>query len=685
MTKSIYLASTDADSLKSSIALGLVDDLRGRVSRVGIFRPLVETLEETSPVTEVLRARASVQLGWSEVLGATYAEALANPKATHARIIDRYLAIAERCDAVVVLGTDHTKIGGASELALNARIAADLMTPVALVTPGLAHRPSDIRQTLAVAERTFAENHAVLLAVIASRCEESELAEITAQLATLGPLSFAVPESRRVSAPTVRAVMEAIDGKLASGQDRLLDAEAQLLAIGAMEPHHMLSTIQNGALVIAPGDRAELLLALVAAHADPDFPVLSGVVLTGGFTVPESMMTLITGLDNTLPIIQVPTNTVTTATRALSVRGHHSPKTQEKNKAASELVSDSIDTDALWAAVDAVEAPALTPQRFEYSLLQRAQADPKHIVLPEGLEPRILKAAARIVALSAAELTVLGDPTKVANLAQELGVDLTGVTVQDPCDPALLDKLSAGLFEIRKAKGMTSEQAREILTNSASYLGTMMVQLGLADGMVCGAIHTTADTIRPAFQIIKTVPGLAIVSSVFLMALAEKVLVFGDCAVNPNPTPEQLADIAISSAATAATFGIEPKVAMLSYSTGTSGSGPDVETVRAAVELVRERAPGLPVEGPIQYDAAVDPTVARGKMPNSLVAGQATVLIFPDLNAGNIAYKAVQRSSGALAIGPVLQGLRKPVNDLSRGALVDDIINTVIITAIQAQ
>jgi phosphate acetyltransferase len=232
---------------------------------------------------------------------------------------------------------------------------------------------------------------------------------------------------------------------------------------------------------------------------------------------------------------------------------------------------------------------------------------------------------------------------------------------------------------------MTLEQARQTLLSSTTYLGTMMVQEGLADGMVSGAIHTTADTIRPAFQIIKTVPGTAIVSSVFLMALADKVLVFGDCAVNPNPTPEQLADIAISSAATAAKFGIEPRVALLSYSTGTSGAGPDVDAVSSAVSQVTQRSPELLVDGPIQYDAAVDPVVAASKLPNSPVAGQATVLVFPDLGAGNIAYKAVQRSAGALAIGPVLQGLRKPVNDLSRGALVDDIVNTVIITAIQAQ
>jgi phosphate acetyltransferase len=326
----------------------------------------------------------------------------------------------------------------------------------------------------------------------------------------------------------------------------------------------------------------------------------------------------------------------------------------------------------------------VTPLRFEYSMLARAQAEIRHIVLPEGSDRRIIQAAAQIDQLKAARITVLGDPTEVRKLASELDVDLGSVNIVDPSDGWTIELYAAELAELRKAKGMTLEMAREAL-RAPTVFGTMMVRLGEADGMVSGASHTTADTIRPAFQIIKMAPDVDVVSSVFLMALEDRVLVFGDCAVNPNPTPEQLAGIAVSSAATAAAFGVEPRVAMLSYSTGTSGAGPSVDAVRRATKLVKQRPGKLLVEGPIQYDAAVEPSVAASKMPGSEVAGRATVLIFPDLNAGNIAYKAVQRSSGALAIGPVLQGLRKPVNDLSRGATVADIVNTVLITAIQAQ
>ncbi|MCB0969209.1 MAG: phosphate acetyltransferase, partial [Ilumatobacter sp.] len=305
-----------------------------------------------------------------------------------------------------------------------------------------------------------------------------------------------------------------------------------------------------------------------------------------------------------------------------------------------------------------------------------------HIVLPEGTDDRVLRAAERIRRRQVCDLTLLGPVAAVTNRIAELGLSLD-VPIIDPLDSELTDRFAHCYHELRRHKGITLERARDIITD-VSFFGTMMVYEGLADGMVSGAAHTTAHTIRPALEFVKTRPGTSIVSSVFLMLLADRVLVYGDCAVNPDPNAEQLADIATSSADTAAMFGIEPRIAMLSYSTGASGSGADVEKVRAATERVRELRPDLKVEGPIQYDAAVDSDVARSKLPGSDVAGHATVFIFPDLNTGNNTYKAVQRSADAVAVGPVLQGLNKPVNDLSRGALVPDIVNTIAITAIQA-
>ena len=338
----------------------------------------------------------------------------------------------------------------------------------------------------------------------------------------------------------------------------------------------------------------------------------------------------------------------------------------------------------MLAAINVPASEVRTPLMFEYQLMERARVDRQRIVLPESEDDRILEAAAILLRRGVANLILLGDETKVRARASALGLDLDEASIVSPQDAELVEKFAAEYAAARAHKGMTVERAREIVTD-ISYFGTMMVHLGLADGMVSGAVNTTAHTIRPALEFVKTKPGVSTVSSVFLMCLADRVLAYGDCAVIPEPTTEQLADIAISSAETAQQFGIEPRVAMLSYSTGTSGSGADVEKVRAATALVRERAPDLLLEGPIQYDAAIDPEVARTKLPNSPVAGRATVFIFPDLNTGNNTYKAVQRSAHAIAIGPVLQGLRKPVNDLSRGALVSDIVNTVAITAVQGQ
>jgi phosphate acetyltransferase len=343
-----------------------------------------------------------------------------------------------------------------------------------------------------------------------------------------------------------------------------------------------------------------------------------------------------------------------------------------------------VDTSDLIARLAIPIPSVMTPQMFTYQLLDRARSDRRRIVLPEGDDDRILKAAGRLLQRGVADLTILGEEARVRSRAAELGVDLSAALVLNPHTSELCDKFAEQYADLRKHRGVTVEQAREII-HDVSYFGTMLVHNDIVDGMVSGAAHTTAHTVRPAFEIIKTLPDVSTVSSIFLMCLADRVLAYGDCAIVPDPTAEQLADIAISSARTAAQFGIDPRVAMLSYSTGTSGTGADVDKVRTATELVRMREPDLLVEGPIQYDAAVEPSVAATKMPGSKVAGRATVLIFPDLNTGNNTYKAVQRSAGAIAIGPVLQGLNKPVNDLSRGALVEDIVNTVAITAIQAQ
>ena len=684
MARSLYITSSEGDTGKSTIALGMVDLLSRTVRRVGVFRPVARSTDQRDYVLEVLLAHDGVDLSYEQCVGVTYEDVHADPEVALARIVTRYHDMARECDAVVVVGTDYTDVAGPTELAYNARIAANLGAPVLLVVRGTGRRPEAIRQAAEVSLAELRAQHAEVLAVVANRCEPEQVTQVKEALAATSLPAWAVPEDQLLAAPTVRAVMEAVEGRLVAGDEALLSREALDLLVGAMSLEHLMERLTDGAVVITPGDRGDILLGLVSAHAADGFPSLAGIVLNGGFAPPEVITRLVSGLGQRLPIIETEMGTFRTTNRAAAVRGRLSSDSQRKVDTALALFERHVDGPEVLRHLDVSRTSVVTPLMFEYELLARARADRKHIVLPEGSDDRILRAASTLLQRDVADLTILGNEAGIRARATELGLDIAGAKVVDPKEGELFERFADEYAELRKHKGMTVERAREIV-GSVSYFGTMMVQDGIADGMVSGAIHTTAHTIRPAFEIIKTTPDVSIVSSVFLMCLEDRVLVYGDCAVNPDPTAEQLADIAISSAETAQQFGIEPRIAMLSYSTGESGTGADVDKVRAATALVRERRPDLDVEGPIQYDAAVDASVAKTKMPDSAVAGRATVFVFPDLNTGNNTYKAVQRSAGAIAVGPVLQGLRKPVNDLSRGALVQDIVNTVAITAIQAQ
>jgi phosphate acetyltransferase len=683
MARSLYITSAEGDTGKSTIALGMVDLLSRTVRRVGVFRPVARSADQPDYVLELLLAHDGVDLTYDQCVGVTYEEVHADPEAALSRIVTRYHEMARECDAVVIVGSDYTDVAGPTELSYNARIAVNLGAPVLLVVRAAARSPEEVRHLADLMLSELHAQHAEAIAVVANRCAPEDLGPVQEALAGALP-AWAVPEDQLLAAPTVRAVMEAVGGRMIAGDEALLTREALDLLVGAMSLEHLLERLTDGAVVITPGDRGDILLGLVTAHAADGFPSLAGIILSGGFTPPDTISRLVGGLNQRLPIIRTEQGTFRSASRAGTARGRLTADSQRKVDTALALFERHVDGRDLLARLDVSRPSVVTPLMFEYELLDRARRDRKHIVLPEGSDDRILRAASTLLQREVAQLTILGNEAAIRARATELGLDIGGAAVIDPKEGELFQKFAHQYAELRKHKGMTVDRAREIV-GSVSYFGTMMVHNGMADGMVSGAIHTTAHTIRPAFEIIKTVPGVSIVSSVFLMALEDRVLVYGDCAVNPDPTAEQLADIAISSAETAKVFGIEPRIAMLSYSTGESGTGVDVDKVRTATALVRERRPDLDVEGPIQYDAAVDASVAKTKMPESSVAGRATVFIFPDLNTGNNTYKAVQRSAGAVAIGPVLQGLRKPVNDLSRGALVQDIVNTVAITAVQAQ
>jgi len=681
----VYVASPEGQTGKSAVALGLLDALTREVGSVGVFRPLTNASAGTDLIVDLLVSQPGIDQTYDEALGVTYAAARENADEALHVIVERFGELRERFKVIVVLGSDYTDVTTGTELAFNAKIAANLGSPVVLVVHGLDRGPADV---VAAAEGAIAElgaHHVRTVAVIANRVDAAASPAIQQALGQIPEMVVAaIPESPVLSAPTVRSLAAAVDAPLVQGTDSWLDRESLGLVVAAMSLPNVLSRLSPDVTVIAPSDRAELVPGLVLAHQSGTFPSLAGIVLTGGYPIPESIRRLSEGVEQDLPVVATDMGTFATAERLSRVRGPMTKASANKIETARRLFAEQVDQDALLASIDVSASEVRTPLMFEYQLMERARADRKQIVLPESADDRILEAAAILLRRGVADLILLGEENKVRSRGSALGLDLDAAKIISPSDAALVERFAHAYAEARAHKGMTVDKARGIVTD-ISYFGTMMVHLGLADGMVSGAINTTAHTIRPALEFVKTRPGVDTVSSVFLMCLTDRVLVYGDCAVIPEPTSEQLADIAISSAETARQFGIEPRVAMLSYSTGSSGSGAEVDKVRAATALVAERQPDLLLEGPIQYDAAVDPGVARNKLPGSEVAGRATVFIFPDLNTGNNTYKAVQRSAHAVAIGPVLQGLKKPVNDLSRGALVDDIVNTVAITAVQAQ
>jgi phosphate acetyltransferase len=688
VSRSVYIASPEGLTGKSAVALGLLDALTREVGSVGIFRPLTATSGNSNDVdltVDLLVNQPGISQSYEEAIGVTYDAARQDADEALHMIVERFGQLTDRFDVILVVGSDYTDVTSGTELSFNAKIAANLGSPVVLVVHGRERTPEQIRAAAAGAIAELRVNHAHTVAVIANRVDQDAAEAIRTELAELGGVvTAAIPESPLLSAPTFAALMEAADGELVLGSEAWMNREALSVIVAAMSLPHVLDRLLPDVAVIAPSDRTDLLPGLMLAHQSGTFPTLSGILLTGGYEIPESIRRLSEGVQQDLPIAMTSLGTFTTAERLMRVRGPITRDSSRKIETARRVFAEQVDQPALLAAINVSASDVRTPLMFEYQLMERARVDRQRIVLPESEDDRILEAAAILLRRGVANLILLGDETKVRAQASVLGLDLDDASIVSPLDPALVEKFAAAYAEARAHKGMTVERAREVVTN-VSYFGTMMVHHGMADGMVSGAVNTTAHTIRPALEFIKTKPGVSTVSSVFLMCLADRVLAYGDCAVIPEPTVEQLADIAISSAETAQQFGIEPRVAMLSYSTGTSGSGADVEKVRAATELVAQRAPDLLLEGPIQYDAAIDPEVARTKLPNSPVAGRATVFIFPDLNTGNNTYKAVQRSAHAIAIGPVLQGLKKPVNDLSRGALVEDIVNTVAITAVQAQ
>ncbi|MDP3360493.1 MAG: phosphate acetyltransferase [Lutibacter sp.] len=695
MKKAIYIATSEANSGKSIVTLGLMRMLLGKTAKVGYFRPIIDNVKKGKKDNHINTIISHFQLDIDPNDAYAFTRSEFINKRNNGKegeifdtIISKYKALEDKNDFMLVEGSDFSGEGMAIELDANILIAKNLGIPAIIVSSGVGKTLDEFIEGLHLAYDSFREKEVEVLAVIANKVQEKNIGIVKNGVEKNLPKDVfvnVIPLIASLNNPTIKEIAKSIGAKFLFGKE-YENNQTTSFKVGAMQLRNYLKQLEENCLIITPGDRADIILGALQANISTNYPAISGIVLTGGILPEEPIIRLIEGLPQIVPILTVEEGTFDVANKIGAVRSHMYAENKEKINISLNTFDKYVEVDKLNDKLITFESGGITPRMFQYNLLKRAKTARKHIVLPEGNDDRILTAAARLVMSDIVDLTILGDKINIENKIHQLGLklDLNKINIINPIESDLYKDFSYTLYELRKNKGLTIDMAEDLM-GDVSYFGTMMVHKGMADGMVSGAAHTTQHTIKPALQFIKTKPGVSVVSSIFFMCLEDRVSVFGDCAINPNPTSEQLAEIAISSADSSINFGIEPRIAMLSYSSGDSGKGEDVEKVRRATEIIREKRPDLKVEGPIQYDAAVDATIGKSKMPDSEVAGRANVLIFPDLNTGNNTYKAVQRETGALAIGPMLQGLNKPVNDLSRGCTVDDIFNTVILTAIQAQ
>jgi phosphate acetyltransferase len=700
MPNNLYVTATEERSGKSVIVLGIMQMLLNQLHRVAFFRPIINDHVEEKPDHDIslIIDHFNLEQEYETCYGCTLKKAYelinsGREDDLHDLILQKYREIADEYDFVLIEGTDFRGQDTTFESEINGDIAANLGAPVLLISSGRKKTVEEMIRQVQVSIDSHKEKGLILISSIINRAPEGLTSQILSDIRRKyhpdeGLPFYVIPENPALANPTVGDVNRWLNGSIMYGAAALNMVVGDYV-VAAMRVENFLEYITPGCLVITPGDRHDIILASLSARSSTSYPEVSGIVLTGGLVPSDNVRRLIEGWSGKpVPIICVKGHTYLVVKQLYELYGHIEAGDQPRIATALGDFSKYVNVAELRENVITDRPAQITPKMFEYSLTERAAENRQRIVLPEGNCERILRAADILLRRGVADLTILGREDQVRALAAASGLDLTWVEVIDPQTSPLLDDFVQTYISLRQHKGVIEDMARDRMSDT-TYFGTMMVHKGFADGMVSGALNTTAHTVRPAFEFIKAKPGFTIVSSVFLMCLRDRILVYGDCAVNTNPDASQLAEIALSSAETARTFGIEPRVAMLSYSTGTSGKGEDVEKVAEAThiaqKLIKERNLDFILEGPLQYDAAIDPEVANTKMPGSAVAGRATVFIFPDLNTGNNTYKAVQRAANAVAIGPILQGLNKPVNDLSRGCTIDDIVNTVAITAVQAQ
>ena len=690
--KSIYISSAEPHAGSLVVSIGFMEMLQGNYERVAFFRPIVPYREKKESDILFMLEHFSLDMNYEECFGFSVAEYIdAYGSDEEDKLIEALIRkinhLHEHYDFVIIEGAPRQLFDSVFDFDLNLEIAKNLDTVFIPIISAKEKDMQTIINEVQILSENIEEEGCTMIATFINRCPEKLFEPLREHFfyRKHEEQVYIFPESVELNTPTLLEVSKSLDAKMILGNENQLEHLVYGNKIAAMGVENYLTRIDHGDIIIVPGDRVDIIMATMLSYYAKNHSNVIGIILSGDITLSEPIMQLLNDFpDVVIPLFTVPDDSYSTAIALNSISARISPESTRKITIAKGLFNTYVEKEKLRERFRLSSNNTMTPLMFQYKIFEQAAKNRQRIVLPESDDERILRATEVLIHRNIVDIILLGNPETILNNAKKMDLDLQQAEIIDPADPVLQERFSQHFYEMRKAKGLTLDVARDAMTH-VNYFATMMIQEGMADGMVSGATHTTADTVRPALQIIKTKADISVVSSIFFMCLETKVLVYGDCAVNMDPDAKTLAEIAISSADTAQAFGIEPRVALLSYSTGTSGSGPEVEKVRKATELAQQMRPDYLIEGPIQYDAAIDAKVAKKKLPNSKVAGRATVFVFPDLNTGNNTYKAVQRSTGALAIGPILQGLRLPINDLSRGCLVDDIVNTVAITAIQAQ
>ena len=664
--RSIYLSPLQKSSGVTLFSIYFLEILKARFKKVAYFNPIVADENELSFIKEMFH----LQIKNEDMFYCTKDQAAdlisADESLFLENIIEHYSNLLKEYDFVLICGISQDELDLFTE-DINLKIAKNLASPIVSIMNYVNDDEIDINY------HNIKNSNNIHLATIINRSQ--------GQIQKKYPL-FCVPDIEDLHLLSLQQIKDTLGAKEIIKANVIKGVRE--IKIAAMGVDNFILHVNHDDLIIVGGDRSDIILCALAMFASKTSASISALILTGGI-IPKKLDTLVNGFSDKVPILSVKTDTMDTVKQLDDICADI--LYMDKNHLSKILgkVEQYIDKKFFLDKFGNLDNTIQTPLMFKYKLFETAKRSIKKIVLTE-VDDRIIKAAEIILSRGIANIVFAGDEQEFKARAALIGADISRASfVDQKNEQKLQSEFAQKFYELRKAKGITLEDATELMQTNTTYFATMLVKQGYADGMVCGATHTTADTVRPALQIIKTNEQTPLVSSVFFMSLDTKVLVFGDCAINKDPTPQELAIIAASSNDTAKKFGIEPIVAMISYSTGSSGSGDDVQKVRDATNIVKQTRSDILADGPMQYDAAVDAAVAKEKMPDSKVAGRATVFIFPDLNTGNTTYKAVQRSANAVAIGPVLQGLKKPVNDLSRGCLVEDVVNTIAITAIQAQ